>query len=121
MPFDSRGLPIPTTVVLSKPAPGERYRGRFLITVGVGAEIYEFMLKDGYTNHIFVRWPSIWEYVRQSRPNLIAEGVDSEKFAQVEPGTTVTVSGMFTPQQRCFEVMSLEPGDSRFGNDREHY
>jgi hypothetical protein len=121
MPSDSMGLPIPTTIVLAKPAPGEGYRGRLLITVGVGTAIYKFILKDGYTNHMYVRWPSIWEQVRQSSPNLIAEGLDSEKFTQVEPGTTVTVSGMYTPEQRCIEVLSVELGDNRFRGDQRQY
>ena len=97
MPSDAMGLPIPTTIVLAKPAPGETYQGRLLITVGVGATIYKFVLKDGYTNHIYVKWASIWQHVRQSSPNLIAEGLNAEKFAEVEPGATVTISGMFTP------------------------
>ncbi len=121
MPSDSMGLPIPTTIVLAKPAPGETFEGRLLITVGVGPGIYKFILKDGYTNHIYVKWASIWEQVRQSSPNLIAEGPDSEKFSQVEPGATVTVSGMYTPEQRCFEIMSVDLGDSRFQHDGQHH
>jgi len=121
MPSDSMGLPIPTTIVLSKPAPGETYEGRLLITVGVGPGVYKFILKDGYTNHIYVKWASIWEQVRQSSPNLIAEGPDSEKFSQIEPGATVTVSGMYTPEQRCIEVLSVEAGDNRFRGDQRQY
>jgi hypothetical protein len=121
MPSDAMGLPIPTTIVLAKPAPGETYRGRLLITVGVGATIYKFVLKDGYTNHIYVKWASIWEHVRQSSPNLIAEGLDAEKFADVEPGTTVTISGMFTPEQRNFEIISVDTGENRFYRDPRHY
>jgi hypothetical protein len=121
MPSDPMSLPIPTTIVLSKPASGERYQGRLLITVGTGTAIYKFILKDGYTNHMYVRWPSIWEQVRQSSPNLVAEGLDSEKLSQVEPGATVTVSGMYTPEQRCIEVLSVELGDSRFQADQLQY
>jgi len=121
MPSDAMGLPIPTTIVLVKPAPGETYQGRLLITVGVGRTIYKFVLKDGYTNHLYVKWVSIWEQVRQSSPNLIAEGPDSEKFGKVEPGDTVTISGMYTPEERNFEIMSVESGDSRFRKDQDHY
>jgi hypothetical protein len=121
MPSDPMSLPIPTTIVLAKPAPAEMYQGRLLITVGVGAAIYKFILKDGYTNHMYVKWPSIWEQVRQSSPNLVAEGLDSAKFAEVEPGTTVTVSGMYAPEQRSFEVLTVEPGDTRFRNGQRVY
>jgi hypothetical protein len=119
MPVDPMGLPIPTTIVLARPARGERYGDRLLITVGVGKKIYKFILKDGYTNHPYVRWSSIWEHVRQSSPNLLAEGVDSEEFARFKPGATVTVSGMFTATQRCFEVISMNLGD-RFESDLKH-
>jgi hypothetical protein len=121
MPSDPMGLPIPTTLVLAKPAPGESFEGRLLITVGVGAEMYKFILKDGYTNHLYVKWASIWEQVRQSSPNLIAAGPNSEKFSQVEPGGTVTISGMYTPEQRNFEVLTIELGDSRFGGEQQRY
>jgi hypothetical protein len=121
MPVDPMGIPIPTTIVLKKPAPGETYQGRRLITVGVGTITYKFILKDGYTNHLYVKWSSIWEQVRQSSPNLVAQGLDSEKFTQVEPGGIVTISGMYSPEQRTFEVMSVEAGDSRFHADEQHY
>ncbi|HXR25451.1 MAG TPA: hypothetical protein VN742_08835, partial [Candidatus Binataceae bacterium] len=118
MPSDAMGIPIPTTIVLAKPTPGETYQGRLLITVGVGSTIYKFILKDGYTNHIYVKWASIWEQVRQSSPNLVAAGLDAEKFSQVEPGGTVTISGMYTPEQRNFEIMTVELGEGRFQNDQ---
>jgi hypothetical protein len=121
MPSDPMGLPIPTTIVVAKPAPGETFQSKLLITVGVGASIYRFILKDGYTNHIYVKWPSIWEQVRQSSPNLVAAGLDAEKFAQVEPGATVTISGMYTPEQRNFEIMTVDFGESRFQRNQQHY
>ena len=121
MPEDPMGLPIQTTIVITKPGPEEIYGDRKVITIGVGGTIYKFILKDAYTNHMYVRWPSIWELVRQSAPNLVAQGPDSEKFGQVQPGSTVTVSGMFTPQQRNFEILVMEPGDTRFGHGAQHY
>ena len=71
--------------------------------------------------NIYVKWASIWEQVRQSSPNLIAEGPDSEKFSQIEPGATVTVSGMYTPEQRCFEIMSVDLGDNRYQRNGQHH
>jgi hypothetical protein len=115
------GLPIPTTIVVTKPAPGETFQANPLITVGVGTATYRFILKDGYTNHIYVKWASIWEQVRQSSPNLVAAGLDADKFGEVEPGTTVTISGMYTPEQRNFEVLTVDFGDSRFRKDQQHY
>ncbi len=121
MPSDAMGIPIPTTIVLSKPAPGETYESRPLITVGVGSTIYRFILKDAYTNHIYVKWASIWEQVRQSSPNLVAAGLDAEKFSQIEPGGTVTISGMYTPEQRNFEVLTVDVGEGRFQKEQRHY
>jgi len=124
MPEDLSGLPIPTTMVLARPAPGRGFEGNRLITVGVGKAIYRFILKDAYTNNIYVRWPSIWEQARQSSPNLNAEGQNAEQFAQVKPGATVTISGFYKAAQRCFEVMTVDDGDHRFdggGNEQNHY
>lgn len=121
MPEDPMGLPIQTTIVLIKPGPEEIFGNRLVISIGVGGTIYKFILKDAYTNHMYVRWPSIWELVRQSAPNLVAQGPDSEKFGQVQPGSTVTVSGMFTAAQRTFEIVSMEPGETRFGSNAQHY
>ncbi len=123
MPQDAMGLPIPTTIVLTKPAPGKGFEGRLLITVGVGKSTYKFILQDAYTNHTYVLWPSIWEQARQSTPNLYAEGIDSEQFARVKPGATVTISGMYTSAQRCFEVLSVDDGDHRYdgGDEMSHY
>ena len=117
------GLPIPTTLILTKPAPGKGFEGRALITVSAGNTTFKFVLKDAYTNHVYVKWPSIWEQARQSTPNLYAEGIDSEQFAQIQPGATVTISGMYTSAQRCFEVLSVDEGDRRFtgGNEGTHY
>lgn len=123
MPEDAMGLPIPTTIVLTKPPPGKGFEGRTLITVGVGKSTFKFILEDAYTNHTYVYWPSIWEQARQSTPNLYAEGIDSEQFAQIKPGATVTISGMYTSAQRCFEVLSVDVGDHRFdgGDQYNHY
>lgn len=123
MPEDSMGLPIPTTIVLTRPMPGKGFEGRLLITVGVGKSTFKFILQDAYTNHTYVRWPSIWEQARQSKPNIYAEGIDSEQFSQIKPGATVTISGMYTSAQRCFEVLSVDEGDRRFdgGAEFNHY
>ena len=102
------GPPIPTTIVLSKPAPDETYGSKQVVTLGVGTKTYKFILKDAYTNHQRVRWPDIWEYVSQFNPNFVVMGQDSESIANIQPGQTVTISGAFAPNDRSFEVLTVE-------------
>jgi len=102
------GPPIPTTVVLSKPAPGETYGDKQVVTMGVGDKVFKFVLKDAYTNHLKVRWPDIWQYVSQFNPNFVVQGKDADTFAKIQPGQTVTVNGAFAPMDRTFEVLTVE-------------
>lgn len=111
------GVPIPTTMVLAKPAPEQIYGNQTVVTVGVGSKTYKFILKDAYTNHRKIRWPDIWQYVRQFNPNFNAQGVDQEQFAKLQPGQSVTIAGMFAPMDRTFEVMSVQQG----GGEKSHY
>ena len=111
------GPPIPTTVVVTKPAPGEIYGDKPVVTFGVGDKSYKFVLKDGYTNHLKVQWPDIWEYVRQFNPNFVVQGQDAETFTKIQPGQTATVQGMFAPMDRTFEVVTVEQG----GGSERHY
>jgi hypothetical protein len=111
------GPPIPTTVIVTKPAPGETYGNKPVVTMGVGDKSYKFILKDGYTNHLKIRWPDIWQYVQQFNPNFVVQGQGAETFAKIEPGQTVKVSGMFAPLDRTFEVMTVEQS----GGGEPHY
>ena len=106
------GPPIPTTVVVTKPAPGEVYGNKPTVTMGVGDKAYKFILKDGTTNDLRVKWPDIWEYVSQFNPNFVVQGQGEDTFAKIQPGQTATVQGMFAPLDRTFEVMNVEPGSS---------
>ena len=110
------GPPIPTTVVITKPAPDEIYGNQQTVTMGVGDKVYKFILKDGYTNHLKVRWPDIWEYVRQFNPNFVVQGQDAQTFANIKPGQTMKVSGAFAPLDRTFEVLTVEQSSSE-----QHY
>jgi len=110
------GPPIPTTIVVTKPAPGEIYGNKPVVTLGVGDKSYKFILKDGYTNHLKVQWPDIWEYVRQFNPNFVLQGQDADAFAKIQPGQTATVQGMFAPMDRTFEVMSFKQS-----NPEQHF
>ena len=102
------GIPIPTTLILTKPAPGQIYGDKPVVAIGVGTKIYRFVLKDAYTNHRLVRWPDIWEQVQLFNPNFNAAGIGEEQFAKIQPGQTVTVNGMFAVNERTLEVMSVE-------------
>jgi hypothetical protein len=102
------GPPIPTTIVVTKPAPGEIYGNKQTITLGVGVKAYKFILKDGTTNDLRVKWPDIWEYVSQFNPNFVVQGQDADAFTKIQPGQTATVQGMFAPLDRTFEVMNVQ-------------
>ena len=110
------GMPLPTTVIITKPAPEEIFGDKPVITMGVGTKIYKFILKDAYVDdpHNRIRWPDVWQLVRQSRPNFRVTGVDSNVFEKIEPGQTMTVKGMFAGLNQTFEVTSAEPGAGVF-------
>ena len=114
--FRGMGMPLPTTVIVIKPGPGEIYGDKQVITMGVGTKIYKFILKDAYVDdpQNRVRWPDVWQLVRQSRPNFHVTGVDSNVFEKIEPGQTMTVKGMFAPLNQSFEVTAAEPGAGVF-------
>jgi hypothetical protein len=104
------GPPIKTTIILTKPAPDETYGDKTTVTMGVGDKTYKFILKDGYTDDLKVRWPDIWQSMKQFNPNFVVQGQDAETFAKIQPGQTVKVSGAFAPLDRTFEVLTVEQG-----------
>ena len=103
------GPPIPTTIVVTKPAPGEIFGNKQTVTMGVGAKSYKFILNDAYTNHLKFKWADIWQYVQQFNPNFVVQGQDADTFEKIQPGQTVTVTGAFAPMDRTFEVLTVEP------------
>jgi hypothetical protein len=115
-------IPIPTTVVITRPAPGQIFGDAQTITMGVGAKTYEFGLEDAYVDDSRgkVRWPDIWQLVRQHRPNFNVVGVGEDVFEKIQPGQTMTVHGMFAPINWNFEVIGTEEGAGRFGPP-QHY
>ena len=113
------GPPIPTVIVVSKPAPGEVYGNKPVITLGVQDKIYKFVLKDAYVNHRFVRWPDVWQDARQYNPNFQVQGQGEDKFAKIEPGQTYTVSGFYAPMNHTFEVDNFHAGSGPSGES--HY
>src|SRR5260370_35905107 len=93
------GIPIPTTVIVTKPAPGQIFGDAQTITMGVGAKTYKFGLKDAYVADPRgkVRWPDIWQWVRQHRPNFNVTGVGEAPFEKIQPGQTMTVHSLVAP------------------------
>lgn len=111
------GIPLTTTIIVTKPAPGQVYGDKQPITFGVGDKQYKFVLKDAYVDSRKYHWPDIWEYVRVYKPNLVVQGGNADQIAKIEPGQTVTIRGMFAAMDRTFEVMSVEQG----GEGASHY
>ena len=110
------GIPIPTTVVITRPAPGQIFGDAQTVTMGVGAKTYKFGLEDAYVDDPRgkVRWPDIWQLVRQHRPNFNVTGVGEDVFEKIQPGQTMTVRGVFAPLNWNFEVIGTEEGAGRF-------
>jgi len=113
-----RKMPIPltTTIVISKPPPGEIYGNKQVVTIGVGGKTYKFLLDDGYVDdpRQLVHWPDVWEIVRMHDPNFLVTGLGEDKFAKIQPGQTFTMRGVFTPLGRNFEVVGFEEGKGSF-------
>ena len=115
-------IPLTTTMVISKPAPGQIYGDKQVVTMGVSGKTYKFVLNDAYVDDPTgkVHWPDIWQLVRQYRPNFNVTGVGEDTFENIKPGQTLTVRGMFSANNQTLEVMGTEPGGGRFG-PAEHF
>ena len=115
-------IPLTTTVVITKPAPGTIYGDKPVVTMGVSGKIYKFVLNDAYVDDPrgIVHWPDIWELVRQYKPNFNVAGLGEDTFAQMKPGETLTVRGMFSPNNQTYEVMGTEAGGGNFAPG-QHY
>jgi hypothetical protein len=115
-------IPLTTTVVITKPAPDQIYGNKQTVTMGVGGKTYKFVLDDAYVDDPrgIVHWPDIWELVRQYRPNFNVTGMGEDTFAKMRPGETLTVRGMFSPNNQTYEVMGTEAGGGAFAPG-QHY
>ncbi|MFZ0659390.1 MAG: hypothetical protein WA854_05025 [Candidatus Binataceae bacterium] len=120
--MSAMGMPIPTTIVITKPAPGEIFGNQRVVTLGVGTKKYKFVLNDGYVNTMSdrVRFPDIWQYVETHNPNFVVQGVGADTFEKIEPGQQMTISGMFAPLDRTFEVENAQLGKGAL-NPQKHY
>ncbi len=115
-------IPLTTTMVITKPAPGEIYGNKQVVTMGVGGKTYKFVLNDAYVDDPrgIIHWPDVWELVRQYKPNFNVTGMGEDTFAKMQPGETLTVRGMFSGNNQTYEVMGTEPGGGRFAPG-QHY
>ncbi len=115
-------IPLTTTMVITKPAPGEIFGNKQVVTMGVGGKIYKFVLNDAYVDDPrgIIHWPDIWQLVRQYKPNFNVTGLGEDTFAKMQPGETLTVRGMFSGNNQTYEVMGTEPGGGPF-SPGQHY
>ena len=115
-------IPLSTTLVITKPAPGQIYGDKQTVTMGVEGKTYKFVLNDAYVDDPrgIIHWPDIWQLVRQYKPNFNVTGLGEDTFEKMQPGQTLTVRGMFSGNNQTLEVMGAEPGEGRFG-PAEHY
>jgi hypothetical protein len=110
------GIPIRTTMVLAKPAPGQLYGNKPVVTMAVGTRKYKFLVNDAYVDDATgrIRWPDVWEYVRFHQPNFIVQGENADTFEKIKPGQELTIKGMFAPLDRTLEVVYAQPGRGGF-------
>lgn len=115
-------IPLTTTIVISKPAPGTIFGNQQVVTMGVNGKTYKFVLNDAYVDDPrgVVHWSDVWQLVRQYKPNFNVTGIDEDTFAKMEPGQTLTVRGMFAGNNQSFEVMGTQPGAGTFAPG-QHY
>ncbi|HYL60419.1 MAG TPA: hypothetical protein VEU51_16245 [Candidatus Acidoferrales bacterium] len=106
------GIPIPTTIVVTKPAPGQIFGDRQVITLGVEGKTYKLLLRDAYVDDPSgkVHWPDIWQQVVQYKPNFNVTGLGQDTFEKMQPGQTLTVRGVYAALNQNFEVMGTDMG-----------
>src|SRR5208282_2160215 len=100
-------IPLTTTLVITKPAPGDIYGNKQVVTMGVSGKTYKFVLNDAFVDDPrgIIHWSDVWQLVRQYKPNFNVTGVGEDTFAKMEPGQILTVRGMFSGNNQSFEVM----------------
>jgi len=106
------GMPITTTIVISKPSPEQLYGDKQIVTMGVGSKEYKFILEDAYVDTASdrVKWPDIWEQVRIYRPNFVMQGPNTDEIENLKPGEELTIKGMYAPMDRTFEIIFVQAG-----------
>ena len=116
------GVPLPTTMLLEKPAPDATFEGKQLVEIGVKMQTYKFVLKDAYVDDpngkIF--WNDVWRQVELSRPNFQVQGQNGDLIAKIQPGQKVTIKAMYAPFTRTLEVTEVEQ-NSGSSEPLKHY
>ena len=80
--LNPNGLPVPTTVVVTKPAPGQTFGNGDVVSFGVDGKTYKFSLKDGWVDdprHLVI-WSDVCQLVRQYKPNFNVAGPGRDTF-----------------------------------------
>jgi hypothetical protein len=115
-------IPLTTTMVITKPAPGQIFGDKPVVTMGVNGKIYKFVLNDAYVDDPrgIIHWPDVWELVSQYKPNFNVTGMGEDTFEKMQPGQTLTVRGMFSPNNQTYEVMGTDAGGGNF-SPGQHY
>ncbi len=115
-------LPLPTTIVLEKPALEEKHPRSRMINIGIGAQTYEFVLKDAFVNDPSGKfyWNDVWRSVQQFKPNFLVEGAPVAELAKMKPGDVVTAIGMYSMATRTLELNNVTPGAGAFA-PKERY
>ncbi|MGH7813436.1 MAG: hypothetical protein ACREQI_05480 [Candidatus Binataceae bacterium] len=116
------GIPLATTIVVAKPAPGQIYGNRQTVTMGVKGKTYRFVLKDAWVNDPMgkVHWSDVWQQVNFYQPNFMVVGLDESVFKKIDPGQTLTVRGLYTSLGRNFEVTGTQLGGGPYA-PAKHY
>ena len=113
-------LPLSTTLVLEKPAPGQNVGHRQMIDIGLKKQTYRFILRDAYVDNPKWVWSDIWQSIRQFRPNFQILDSGGDALVEMKPGEIVTVKGMYSIRTRVFVVSQVEPGGGAFAPEHSY-
>jgi hypothetical protein len=107
-----RGLPLPLTMEVAKPAPNATFGDAQVIELGYKMDTYKFILKDAYVDDQAgnIIWNDVWRQVQLSRPNMLVQGEMSGEIGKIAPGQTVTLRGIYAPITRTFEINAVDQG-----------
>jgi hypothetical protein len=106
-------LPLPTTMSLEKVLAGKRYGDNAkILSIAIDRKTYYYVLRDIYAEDPvgFTMGLDVWRHVQSSRPMMTVRGGDGTAVAELEPGQTVTVQGLFSFGSRSFAISEVVPG-----------
>jgi hypothetical protein len=106
-------LPLPTTMSLEKVLAGKPYGDNAkILSIAIDRKTYYYVLRDIYAEDPvgFTMGIDVWRHVQSSRPMMTVRGGDGTAVAELEPGQTVTVQGLFSFGSRSFAISEVVPG-----------